>query len=505
MRLNLLLQEHIPFPQHTAQTAWDYFRYEMLYITWALMEIALFTPLVLSFLRWTRYWPSGAVTIWLVLLMLLPFNLIRLLSLLGLPQERQRYVMIGALLFIALLSMRTLSHETTSLFDMTWLGDFYRSLAEEDSQLWRRDIALFVVTCLVWWRGIRLSYHGPDIDRAGLRLRVGGLLLAPLIIWISADFLLRSIVPFILLFFTAGLTAVALIRAEQTEYERTGQAASLTSQWLGSIFLAAVAVVLTAATLATIVSGQAPEIIGAWVAPVWLAIRFGTTAVMVTALFVASPILNVLAKIIGFIVGILSAALSGFWEAMQQIAPNISPALTPEAVEQATEAVQESGANDSTKIIWILLMIAVILLVTLALSRLYRQATIAATNSEQIGQIATELVKKPNLWQRALQKLGLFRGLQTAISIRRIYWQMCRAAAGAGYPRLETETPYEYLASLAQVWPTQTADAQLITRAYVKIRYGELPESEAEVNDIRTAWRRLEETQPIERPESETI
>jgi hypothetical protein len=226
---------------------------------------------------------------------------------------------------------------------------------------------------------------------------------------------------------------------------------------------------------------------------------------MVTALFVASPILNVLAKIIGFIVGILSAALSGFWEAMQQIAPNISPALTPEAVEQATEAVQESGANDSTKIIWILLMIAVILLVTLALSRLYRQATIAATNSEQIGQIATELVKKPNLWQRALQKLGLFRGLQTAISIRRIYWQMCRAAAGAGYPRLETETPYEYLASLAQVWPTQTADAQLITRAYVKIRYGELPESEAEVNDIRTAWRRLEETQPIERPESETI
>jgi hypothetical protein len=412
--------------------------------------------------------------------------------------------MIGALLFIALLSLRTLLHETESSFDMSWLSDFYRNLAEEGNRLWRRDMALFIVICFVWWRGIRLSHYVPDINRAGLRLRVGSLVSAPLIIWITADFLSRTILPFILLFFTAGLTAVALIRAEQTEYERTGQAASLTPRWLGSIFLAAVAVVLTAATLALLISGQPPEVIGAWMAPIWLAIRFGATAVMVAAIYVASPILNLLARIIEFIIGILSSALSGVWEALQEIAPDVASAITPEAVEVATETAENSGTSDGTKIIWILLMIAAILLVTLALSRLYRQATIAATKREQIGHQAIEPVEKPNLLQRALQKLGLFKGLPTALSIRRIYWQMCRAAAGAGYPRAATETPYEYLASLEQVWPTQTADARHITQAYVKIRYGEIPESANEINDIRAAWRRLEATQPNQRPESET-
>jgi hypothetical protein len=502
--MSLLTRERRVHALPAAYTAWGYFRTEMLTLTWALMEIALFTPLVLSFLGWTRYWPTGLVVFWLLLLMLLPFNLVRLMSLLGLPQERQRLVMIAALLFIALLSLRTLLHETESLFDMSWLGDFYGSLAEEGDGLWQRDVALFIITCFVWWRGIRLSYHEPDIDRAGLRLRVGSLLSAPLIIWITADLLSRSILPFILLFFTAGLTAVALIRAEQTEHERSGQAASLTPRWLGSIFLAAVAIVLTAATLALIISGQPPELIGAWIAPIWLAIRFGATAVSVTALYIASPLLDLLARIIAYILGILSAALSGFWEALQGIASNVFPAITPEATKLATEAVENGGASDGVKVIWILLMMAVILLVTLALSRLYRQASIAATRSEQIEHQAIEPAEKPNLLQRALQKLGLLKGLQTAISIRRIYWQMCRAAAGAGYPRAATETPYEYLALLEEVWPTRTAEAHRITRAYVNIRYGEIPESAAEVNDIRAAWRRLEETQPNQRSESET-
>ena len=505
MASNQLQLDQSPHITHSFTTAWGYISHELTYITWALMEVALLAPVMLSIFNWTRYWPAGQLATWILLLMLLPFNLIRLMSLIGLPTERQRWLMIGVLLFTIFLALRTLLHEPHSLFDMRWIGDFYRNLAEPGNQLWTRDIAVFFIVCFMWWRGIRLTYHIPSLDRAGLRLRVGGLILAPLVIWIASDLLLKNVLPFILLFFTGGLTAIALIRAEQTEQERSGQAASLTPQWVGSIFVAAVAVVFTGSLLATIISGQPPEAIALWIAPIWLAIRMGATAVFTTAVYVASPLLNALAWLIQLIISFLSSLLSGAMQALQDAAPNIAMPATPEVVTEATEVIETSGASDGTKIIVILLMLAVILLVTLGLSRLFRQAVIAARDSEQIGSQTLESLEKPSLARRMLEKLGLLKGLRTAISIRRIYWQMCRAAAGAGYPRLDVETPYEYLASLIQVWPTNTADARLITQAYVKIRYGELPESQEEINQIRAAWQRLETTTPTQRPESETI
>ena len=68
---------------------------------------------------------------------------------------------------------------------------------------------------------------------------------------------------------------------------------------------------------------------------------------------------------------------------------------------------------------------------------------------------------------------------------------MCMAAAQKGYPRAEHETPYEYLATLAKAWPAQGAETTLITEAYNRAHYGELPENEAEMQQILDAWKRL--------------
>jgi len=98
----------------------------------------------------------------------------------------------------------------------------------------------------------------------------------------------------------------------------------------------------------------------------------------------------------------------------------------------------------------------------------------------------------------------LLRSWRAALSIRRIYQQMCRAAEGAGYPRPEFQTPYEYLPALAEVWPGNTADSRLITNAFVKVRYGEVPESREELEAIRSAWRQLEATEPNRRKTGQT-
>jgi hypothetical protein len=92
----------------------------------------------------------------------------------------------------------------------------------------------------------------------------------------------------------------------------------------------------------------------------------------------------------------------------------------------------------------------------------------------------------------------LWRQWRTAVSIRRIYKQMMELAELNGYPKLHTETPYEYLPTLAQAWPQNQPDTRLITNAYVKVRYGEIPETAADLDDIRQAWRRLQQMPPAQ-------
>ena len=62
--------------------AWQIFRHELLYILWALMELSFIVPLSLALMPWTRYWSPTQVVLWLLLIMLIPFNLSRFASIL---------------------------------------------------------------------------------------------------------------------------------------------------------------------------------------------------------------------------------------------------------------------------------------------------------------------------------------------------------------------------------------------------------------------------------------
>jgi hypothetical protein len=151
----------------------------------------------------------------------------------------------------------------------------------------------------------------------------------------------------------------------------------------------------------------------------------------------------------------------------------------------------------------VLLMLAAIVVVALALVRVYQQAALAARDSTASRADRAD-DDEPGAGRRLLERLGLLRQWRTAASIRRVYRLMCRAAAAAGYPRLEAETPYEYLPTLAQVWPENAAEARLITDAFIRVRYGELPETAEELEAIRAAWRRLEGTEPHRRAVPDT-
>lgn len=490
---------------------WARVQYELLSVFWAIMEVALIMPGLFALMPWARYWVPGQALLWMLVLMLFAFNLTRLLSVLQLDADRQRTLNAIALFLTVFLSIRSLVHEPASLFDLRWIGQFVADVAEPGNLRWAQDASLFVVVVLMWYRGIRLVNRDFGINRIGLRLRVGGLLIAPMIVWLGNRRLLWDVTPMLLLFFLAGLTAVSLIRAEQLEQDRSKQSATLDPRWLLFVFLGSLLTILTAGLLTAIVSGRSAGAIVGRLAPVVVSIQYLLAVALGTLFFVAIPFLEILDTIVLFLADWLSALwlwLIKTFTVVEKILSKLVPTEVAPTQETPTgfgldqEGIIPQGLNvgnlsDVSNILTILLMIAVILIVALLVGGVYRRVQFAGKEQVPVLQQASTSAKEDDgLLSRVLRRLGFLRHLRTAVSIRRVYRNMLNAADASGFPRLESETPYEYLHALAQAWPLHQSETKLITRAYVNVRYGEIPETEAELNAILSAWKRLEEAPP---------
>ena len=223
---------------------WGLIKQELIFLCWALMDVSIIAPFAIFVMSWARFWNAGQLTIWLLLLILLPFNLVRLLSALGTSRKQQWRVVFAALFITLILSWRGLLYAPRPPFEVAWVGEFVANLGNLGDPLWGRELTIFLFILLTWWRGLRLAQLKPDIHQVGFRLRLGVLLLVPLALILHATGRLWGATPFILLYFLAGLTAVALIRAEQIERERSGFAASLTPVWVLTIFITSLLVCL---------------------------------------------------------------------------------------------------------------------------------------------------------------------------------------------------------------------------------------------------------------------
>ncbi len=475
---------------------WVHIQHESLYLSWGLMEVALFTPISFALLGWARYWPPEQVTLWLLLIMFLPFNLARLMSLLNIPKSRQQSTLAVALVLTILISIRSLIYAPQSVLDLTWLTEFLANIAAPGNLLWLRDVAIFSLVIIMWWRGLRLTVRQFDIEQAGFRLRLG-ILVAPFAIWFNQASLAWNVTPFILLFFLAGLMSITLIRAEQIEKNRSGFSVSLSPRWLTLIFAASLLTVLTAGLLAAIISGESLFAIAGWLAPLLGAFYLGGAVITNTLLHLVQPLLTAFARLIDWLALLLQRIFENNWIDPQLQNPiDFSDLLATPAATDVVEII--TPPNPNIRILTILLMVAVVLAVSLALGRLFRQAQFAARDSELISGQERDEDEALGLGQRLLRRLGLWRRWRAAASVRRIYRQMLKTAEDVGFPRSESETPYEFLDTLAQAWPENTADSQLITQAYVKVRYGELPETQEELEALESAWQRINAAKPVE-------
>ena len=94
-----------------------------------------------------------------------------------------------------------------------------------------------------------------------------------------------------------------------------------------------------------------------------------------------------------------------------------------------------------------------------------------------------------------LRSLGQIadRKRRSAESIRRLYASVVDLAEEAGYPRDLAETPYEHRPVLYRAFPGGKQAVDAITEAYVRVHYGEVPDSREEMDQLRRYWRELQE------------
>ncbi len=88
-------------------------------------------------------------------------------------------------------------------------------------------------------------------------------------------------------------------------------------------------------------------------------------------------------------------------------------------------------------------------------------------------------------------RVGQARRLLAAARIRRIYARLMKLSTRLGMSRPAARTPLEFLPNLQTLFPELPIELDTITQAYLRVRYGELPETIEEVQRVEHAWAQI--------------
>lgn len=145
---------------------------------------------------------------------------------------------------------------------------------------------------------------------------------------------------------------------------------------------------------------------------------------------------------------------------------------------------------------WGLILLLVVMLILRVRKTIGRRRDFEPPEPESLlerGEAAGLLRKAlQNAWQGVVARFRPAQRMLVAARIRRIYSQLLELCAELDQPRLPQQTPNEFLPELGELFPAKSAEIQTITQAYVRVRYGELPEDDREMDAIENAWSQIQ-------------
>jgi hypothetical protein len=460
-----------------------------------LMEVCWVTPWFRSLTAATNAISSLRVFIVVLCTVLFAHILVRIMDYLQLKKNIHRGMMIFFILMAVFIGLKTMLYagQSTSLAQLfnqplTSFGDF-RSLIPA-------EFIVILTMLIAFWRGISIAQEhiGPStiVDHFWL-----GIVMYVAFIFINTLATGETPGDFFYLFLFGTLIAMVTSRMSVIGMLRGGNENKFNRYWLIGMILATSLTVALSALLGGVIGNHLD-----WIGGLFLGI-FGGTMILLWLLI--GPIVSLIITVLGNLINSegLQKLTQGFQNLNQTIlgfGQNILDMINQSALSRF---IERWGPTLRTIIFIAIITILIAGIVAWTAIKLWQDRTRRQWGGEQKSILQAE-----NLLQRLIELLrgGLGNALGTlsqladfnhrqrlraAARIRQVYADLMDLCATLGHPRDEADTPLEFLPQINQLFPQQLPEATLITQAYNYIRYGQLPETRQEVEEVEAAWKKI--------------
>lgn len=467
-------------------------RREVIWLSLAAAEICWLAPAF-----WALTWamaPHPPFALWLGLLVLMLgfFYFYRALASAGLGLRLQQGLLATGLLLCIGLVLRLHVLAGSGLRPADWLLMPFRNVSEVSTRVPLSWIVIMLLIYL-WARAIHLATRSLSVETVGFSFRSGVMILVAVAFLVKV-FTGLDVSGFVIALFFFALVSVALARLEEVSRVPNSAGAPFSGFWIGSTVGAVAVLVMLGGAVVLLLTAGGLEWLLHLLAPLLQAVEIIVVAVGM-----------LLALLVEWVLGLFSfdlTDLSGqLREAMSRLLLEPFPEVPPPESEPQAWLILSRVFQ---VLVTVVLPVGIVSLILFLTWRRMRQRSGEERGEESHESLLSGDALTSNLQsmlQDGLQRLGELAGLArrlgpgarflAAVSIRRIYGNLVRLAADAGYPRDESQTPYEYLCTLRQAFPTSESEVTIITEAYVSAHYGEVPDSREEIQRIHDCWERV--------------
>lgn len=469
-------------------------RLRLLYIALAGMDMAVLLPWLTNIsIFWARSGDLRAVVLGRMLtqspllifllfwgVMLFYMLLADLLNRAKIQGPARALIILGMLALTSLIAVRFLLYADAALNDFRWLRETILALADLFAGV-RGEILLIAANYILWWRVASYTDRSLTFMSIGLSFRLGMLMVivgsALLSYWSEWN---GAALLYMVLFFAFGLAAVALARIDQKAIGAANSSGALLP-WdrFAQLWVAIIGILAAALASATLYTPPILRTVLGWFAPVGRLAGWLLAQVTFLIFLLLTPFLEWLALRIQSMI-----ADSPPVEQAENLPPP-QPLPLVQVIEQFTLLRYCIGAG----ILFIALALILIFFVRIAQRERStdKEETSATEGALQPGGFNFGLDRLKE-WFALLARYGLGNQLLAAISVENIYANLVRLARSKGYPRRPAQGPDSYLPTLKQAFPGHDAELSAITAAYLRVRYGELPISAEELEELRAAY-----------------
>ena len=271
-----------------------------------------------------------------------------------------------------------------------------------------------------------------------------------------------------------GLLGLTVARISQLSELRGARLPRFGSRWVTGILIATLGILTFSLLMGWFASGQPAEFLITLIKLIFLALNM-------VILVILYPLLLLMFWVMSFLQQLLSPGMARVFEK-----------LPLDILEQMRNKITEGvGITQNYRPIFLAAILAMmILLIIIGIrKRIWRKKAVIEDTVEVIQDKSAIKIPSSGLLDSLLKRRFMSpRRLWAAARIRRVYQQLIDLCARLGVVRLPATTPLEFLPITIGIFPTHSRELEIITNAYIKVRYGEFPETNDEVNQVLSAW-----------------